>query len=400
MLSQSVGRLHPCPCGSQRRFKDCHGKLTPKPWTAKAMQARARGDLAGAKQAIVEALRDESDLDALDVAGMIAHDELDLEGAIGYFRRAIALAPSWAEAHLHLSICHLLRSDYAAGWQEFSWRHRIPGPANFAHHPFGIPAWKGESVAGRRILVHAEQGLGDTIHFARFAQALTDEGAQVEIFCHEPLVPLLSRMPGVHSATSDLHERPTQSFHCSLGDLAARYVPDPASKHWPGPYIRPKEEFSADWKRQLGPMRRPLVGLVWKGNPLHVNDRNRSLTGGRDAAQLITENATWLSLQLPAAGGLHDQVVDLGDQIRNWEDSCAIVDSLDLVVTVDTAMAHLAGAMRKPVWTLIPYCPDWRWGLGGETTPWYPSMRLFRQDAIGDWTSVITAVRSELQRTF
>ena len=353
------------------------------------------GDLQGAMAAAQTALVGPNDIEALDVLGMIAHDRLNLAAAEDYFRRAIEKAPSFAEAHFHLSLCLLLRGEYGEGWTEFAWRTRIEGPANFVNYDFGIPRWTGQSVAGSRVLLHAEQGHGDTIQFVRFAESLAGEGAQVDLFCHDPLVSLLGRVPGIRSATSNLSERPTHHFHAPIGDLLPRYLPTPESVHWRHPYLSPKVDVRAKWDAALEALPRPRVGIVWRGNPLHINDRNRSVPES-EIRQLLSDRVAFINLQVPTSPLDERNVTDIGHLIHSWEDTCAIVSQLDLVLTVDTAVAHLAGASGKRVCVLIPYCPDWRWRLDGAQTPWYPSMQLFRQTTPGDWSSVLNRVRQEV----
>lgn len=402
-MTQPVSRLAPCPCGSGRRYKDCHGSLRSASAAAPldgAIALRAAGRLEEAEAAVRQLLaQDPANGEAHDFLGMLRHDVLDLDGAKEQFDIALKLLPGSARIHAHLSFVLLLRGDYAAGWPEFAWRTRIPGPANFADAPFGIPRWRGETVRGKRLLVHAEQGLGDTIQFARFLPRLAAEGAlAIDLFCHAPLVSLLSRAKGVSNAMHEIQSRPTHDFHLPIGDLAGHYLPSADSSHWDGPYLAPDPQRVGRWRRRLDGVPRPRIGLAWRGNPLHVNDRNRSLSAD-EARQLLGGSGTWISLQLPASQSLggHPSLVELGADICDWDDTAAIVECLDAVVSVDTAVAHLAGSMNKPVYLLVPFCPDWRWGLDRGTTRWYPSARLFRQQRSGDWGGVIAEVAEALR---
>jgi hypothetical protein len=335
--------------------------------------------------------------DVLNLDGLLAQDDLDLAGAKSRFRRAIELAPDLPEAHFNLALALLLEGDYEGGWAEYEWRTRRPGYKDYANYPFGMARWRGEPLAGRRILVHAEQGQGDTIQFARFLEWYAQEGATIDVFCQPPLVSLMGRVRGVRRAVSDLVERPTHDFHAPIIDMGARRLNSRQAQHWRGAYLSPLRERTARWSPEIDSLPRPRTGLVWKGSELHANDHNRSLPPEL-AARLALGSAGMVSLQM-AQGTTRPHIpvaLDLGTRIADWEDTTAIVDRLDLVITVDTAVAHLAGALGKTVWTILPYSPDWRWGIRGETTAWYPSMRLFRQTRPGDWELVIDRVRAAL----
>lgn len=360
MQARTPRRLDPCPCGSGRRYKDCHGRLVD------GREAQAQ---------------------ALDARALQEHAALRLDEAERLFRAALEAAPASPRIHAHLGMLLLLQGRYEEGWKEYAWRAQIPGPANFAAHDFGMPRWRGEPLAGKRVLLHAEQGLGDTMQFARFIRPLAREGAQVDLFCHAPLASLLARVEGVHAAMSELLERPTHDFHAPLGDLVARYVPSPDAAHWTGSYLSPLPERLAAWREHLAGIEAPRVGLVLRGNPLHVDDRRRSVPTAL-WTRFAARRGTFVNLQvdtpLPTALALPAPIAD-------WDDTAAIVAALDAVLCVDTSVAHLAGAMGKPVLVMLAYCPDWRWGLAGERTPWYPSMRLLRQPRPGDWAPVIEA---------
>lgn len=394
----SVRRLDPCPCGSGRRFKDCHGSLVPAPVLAQAIGLRERGETRAARECLAPALREAMPLpDAWNLEGLLAQDERDLAAAKAAFRRAIELAPAFPEAHFNLGLALLLEGDYANGWAEYAWRTKRPGYADYANHPFGMPRWQGEPLAGRNLLVHAEQGQGDTIQFSRFLATLAEEGATIDVFCQAPLLSLMERMPGVRQAFTTLAERPRHDFHAPILDAGALRLRSPAEAHWRGPYVRPLPARVERWSERLAPLARPRVGVAWRGSSRHANDRNRSLSPPL-AKVLLEGPAGFVNLQVEAPlPDVSRPVLDAAPLIADWEDTAAIVSQLDLVVTVDTALAHLAGAMGVPVWTLLPFSPDWRWGLEGDTTPWYPSMRLFRQEAPGAWMPVLDRVIEALE---
>lgn len=368
--------------------------MKPDPLLAHATALRMRGDYAAAKAAVAEALRAApGDAVVWNAQGVLQLDLLEVEPAIESFTHALEKAPQYSEAHYNRAFARLLSGDYAQGWPEYEWRTRVPGYTDYAHHPFGMPRWRGEPLAGRRILVHAEQGNGDTLQFARFLAPLAAEAAEVDVFCQAPLEPLMGRMPGVSRAISTLAERPTHDFHAPLLDVAARYLPDPAAPHWLGAYVTPLPERVERVADAFAGVARPRVGIAWKGSALNPTDRLRSLPPEL-AARLVTRDAAFFSLQMGAAPLplARESVVDLAPRIRDWDDTAAIMSHLDLVVAADTAVVHLAGAMGKPVWALVPFSADWRWELEGEKTRWYPSMRLFRQRTPGDWGAVLDRV--------
>jgi hypothetical protein len=241
------------------------------------------------------------------------------------------------------------------------------------------------------LLVHAEQGQGDTIQFARFLGPLARAGAAIDVFCHPPLATLVGRMPGVRNALGNLAERPTHDFHATIMDVGISQLPDSAAPHWLGPYVTALPERVERFAALLPRERRPLVGIAWKGSPRHSNDRNRSLAR-EDAVRLLHPGATYVNLQVGEAP-LAASMIDVAGAVSDWDDTAAAVSLLDEVVTVDTALAHLAGAMGKAVTILLPFTPDWRWRAEGTSTAWYPQARLVRQARRGDWSEALAATR-------
>jgi hypothetical protein len=385
-------RNDPCPCGSGRRYKHCHGAAAAgEEAAARALELRQQGLFAESLKALDEAAAsDPRDARVANLQGLLRMELRDFTGARESLERAIALSPDFADAHFNLGLLLLNLRDYPNGWREYAWRTRRPGYGDYANYPFGIPRWRGEAVAGKRLLVHAEQGLGDTIQCARFIASLARDGAQVDFFCQPPLVSLMQRVPGVSKAIGTLAERPTHDFHAPIIDVAAHYLPTVEAPHWNGPCITPLPERLSQWRSFCGTAKGPLVGFAWKGSPKFVNDRMRSLTV--EEALALTRGApqaTFVSLQAgeppPAGSGW----LDAGSRLRDWDDTAALIAMLDLVIGVDTAVVHVAGAMERPVWTLRAFSPEWRWPAGVEETPWYPSMRLLWQERPGDWSGVI-----------
>jgi hypothetical protein len=393
-----IRRLDPCPCGSLKRFKDCHGSLGRDHRVEQALELRRTGHRQEAKRLIDVVLAETPDVAiAWNVLGLLQQDQHELADAIGSYRHALLLASEMPQAHVNLAHSLLLQRNYADGWREYEWRTRAPGYADYAHYPFGIPRWKGEPLSERSLLVHAEQGQGDTLQFARFIPRLAAQGVTIDVFCQPPLVSLMQGLEGVRRVTSDLVERPDQDFHAPIVDLAAHFLRSPDDDHWFGAYIHPEPELAAKWRTMFSKLPGLRIGLAWQGSRKHTNDHNRSIAVDRIMG-LQVPGVSLVSLQVEQASDAIAKLglFDAGNRFEGWEDTAAAASQLDHVVTVDSAVAHLSGAMGIPVWVLVPFSPDWRWGLASDETPWYPSMKLFRQRAPGDWDGVIERVRAAL----
>jgi len=314
--------------------------------------------------------------------------------------RGLALKPDQPRARFQLALLDLTQGNFEKGFEGYEWRWLDP-QSDLRPPVLPVPRWSGsDSLAGRTILIHAEQGLGDTIQFSRFIPVLASAAARVVYAVPAPLCALLRRclpgpietiIPGDAFSAVDLH-CPLLSLPLALGTTLATL---PAPQH----YLWPDPERRAAWQQRLGAG--PMIGLVWSGSPTHANDRNRSISLSR-LAPLLATGRRFVALQeqvrpsdLAAANSMPG--LDLvGDDFEDFEDTAAAASLCDLVITVDTSVAHLAGAMGKPVWLLLPFVPDWRWLLDRTDSPWYPSMRIFRQSKRGDWDGVIARVVAAL----
>jgi tetratricopeptide (TPR) repeat protein len=314
------------------------------------------------------------------------------ELALEPFGAALALAPELPAAQWNAGLCRLLLGDFARGWAGFAWRWQAG-----AVPPHGLagPEWQGDPLAGRRLLIHAEQGLGDTIQFARYLKRLPAFGDEVTLLCQKPVRRLLDGL--VRTVTPD-EKLPQWDCRIPLLDLPRLFGTELPSIDGIVPYLDVAPERVAAWREQLADLPGPRIGLVWRGRPDHQNDRNRSIPATL-LAPLTRIPAGWISLQqgttaaeLSALGAPRH----LGDSFGDLQDAAEAIAALDLVITVDTALAHLAGALGKPVWILLPLAPDWRWLTGRADSPWYPSARLFRQERAGDWAGVVAAIGEEL----
>ncbi|HTX48875.1 MAG TPA: tetratricopeptide repeat protein, partial [Caulobacteraceae bacterium] len=318
---------------------------------------------------------------------------------------ALSLRPNDAEAHLNLACTLLLAGRLAEGWEHFEWRWKTRLSAR-ARDPSTL--WTGEPIRGRTILLHGEQGFGDTLQFCRYAPLVAANGATVVLEVPRPLVRLMSRLPGVAEVVAHGDPSPPFELHCPMMSLPL--VTGTTLETIPGAsYLVAEPMLAAEWRERLGALAGLKVGLVWAGGRredpnLAALDARRSITLEMLAPLRAVRGASFVSLQKgdpaaqaasqPRGVALHDFTAELED----FADTAALIDGLDLVISVDTSVAHLAGGLGKPVWLLNRFDTDWRWLLNRDDSPWYPSLRQFRQPSPGEWNPVVDAVRDALER--
>jgi tetratricopeptide (TPR) repeat protein len=478
-----VGRNDPCPCGSGKRYKQCHGALgaaapargqeTARSALALAQQgvaAHRRGDVESAERAYRAALQADPDQPlALHYLGVVLFQRLEfadalpmiersvrlvphepefhnnhglvlaaldrndaaiaayrrvLELAPGHatacnnlglalqamnrlpesidaYRRALAAAPDFAHAHWNLSLALLAAGEYAEGWDEYEWRLRLPELGG-REPALPAPRWDGRDVLGGTLLLTAEQGIGDAVQFVRFARVLAERGMRAIVQAPLSLCPLLATAPGVAETVAT--GAPTPGCDVALPLLSlGKVLGIDASTIDGAPYLR------ADPVRRKSVMPRVAAfaggkrraGLAWSGAPHHLNDRRRSIAPSFLAPLLALPGIAWFSLQkgpreeaIAAVPG-SDAIARL-DPATELADTAALIDTLDVVVTVDTSIAHIACALGKRTLVMLPFASDWRWGIAGERTAWYASAWLFRQPSVGDWPTVIADVARAL----
>ncbi len=319
------------------------------------------------------------------------------DDAIATLRCGLEVLPEDPNLHWNLALTLLQIGDYAAGWDEYEWRWRMPKFQVFAR-TVAQPLWQGEDLAGRSLYLHAEQGLGDTIQFARYVAMAAAKAAQVSVECAAGLRRLFAGSQGWQSV--EFVDAPPDGvdFHAPLMSLPRGFATRIETIPGETPYLTAPPALVDAWAKRLAATEGFRLGIVWAGNRTYQNDAKRSLTFSELTPLLETPGCTGFSLQLDrdeAADGVIDLAADLGD----FADTAAAIENLDLVITVDTAVAHLAGALGRPVWTLLPAASDWRWMKNRTDTPWYPSMRLYRQQRPGDWQAVLQAVATDLRQT-
>jgi tetratricopeptide (TPR) repeat protein len=345
--------------------------------------------------------------DAFNNLGSISSMNGQLDESIKYFKKAIQLNPNHADAHFGLSLTLLSLGNFAEGLKEHEWRWKsrdflknncFHKPDNFPH-----PILNGLDLAGQTIMIYAEQGLGDEIQFIRYAPLVAQHGAKVIIECHQELSSLLQSIEGVKQFIVQGEPLPDFDMQCPL--LTLPLVFNTTLENIPAevPYISVTSMLIQKWKDKIQQDNSRLkIGLVWQGNPKHKNDINRSIPFAHFSPFAKLSDITFYSLQKGKASehaklfSTGMKFLDLTEEINDFSDTAALIKNLDLIISVDTAVTHLAGALGKPVWTLIPFRSDWRWMLNRDHSPWYPTMRLFRQPSPKDWESVIEKVTDEL----
>ena len=339
------------------------------------------------------------DAEAYNNRGNVLQDLKRFDDALANFDKAIALMPDFAEAYGNQSYCLLKMGRFEQGWRLHEWRKKTARPVG--NRSFQQPLWLGgEDVANRTLFVHWEQGLGDTIQFCRYGKLLKARGARVVMSVQEPLYRLLRQMSPDMEVVGHNEVPAGFDYHCPLLSLPLALGTTlqniPSEKR----YIFADEQLRRAWDIRLPPQTKPRIGVVWRGSPQHRNDRNRSIDLAT-LAPLFSADAHWISLQKELRLGDHalleeHKIVHYGDELKDFSDTAAVLELLDLVITVDTSVAHLAGAMGKQVWILLPYKSDWRWLSDRDDSPWYPTARLFRQD-MHAWKYVIARVRAALR---
>jgi len=318
------------------------------------------------------------------------------EEALACYDQVLSLAPEDYQAHWNRALLFLLDGQFERGWQEYEWRWK---QRDIQPRCFPQPAWDGGPLNGRTILLYAEQGLGDTLQFIRYAPRVKEAGGRVVVECQARLLPLLAGYPGVDDWVETGSAPPPVDLHAALLSLPRLFHTDLSSIPAAVPLAADPARAAA-WRKRIPP---GAVGLCWAGSSTHKNNRNRSLTLDQFAPLARIPGLKLVSLQrgpemaalAAPPPGLH--IFNAEEQARDILDSAAIIANLDLVITVDTLVAHLAAGLGKPVWNLVGHLPDWRWLLGRPDSPWYPTMRLFRQPRPGDWPAVIEAVAEALR---
>jgi Tetratricopeptide repeat len=339
----------------------------------------------------------------------VIHQERgETEQGLACARRAVSLRPDMANAHFAIAEAQLLRGDYADGWEEYEWRFRLPGvpPLMPAVLQQGTPQWGGSALDKRTLLLIGDQGFGDVIQFSRYIPWVLAKGQPTVLATSLEMAPLMRRMFPDLPIMTNWGECPAFAAYCPLSGLPRLHGTRPDTIP-PVLQIQTDAARAGTWRTRLDlaiPARQRRIGIVWAGRPTHRNDRNRTLALATLAPLAAAPGVTLVSLQKGdaaaqvAAYAGSAPLIDAGAEIQDYEDTVAAIAALDLVVTVDTSVAHLAGAMGCPAWVLLPFANDWRWFQQRGDSPWYPSLRLFRQNAPGRWEEPLAEIVAELGR--
>jgi tetratricopeptide (TPR) repeat protein len=346
--------------------------------------------------------------EALFNRGATLHELQRLEEALASYDRALTLRPNDVKTHYNQATCRLLIGDFDRGWKQHEWRWETESNQK---RNFAAPLWTGrEDLAGKTILLHAEQGLGDTIQFCRYAPLVAARGARVILEVQKPLHALMRSLPGAAQILSQNDPLPRFDFHCPLLSLPLAFGTRVETIPSAIPYLAAPEAKMQAWRDRLGTHHKPRIGLVWAGNPRiglpNANriDRQRSIAVDRLTPIFQITDYEFYSLQKGdeavaqlRSSPLRQQVIDWTDELYDFSDTAALIANLDLIISVDTSVAHLAGALGKPFWLMNRYNTCWRWLLGRNDSPWYPTARLFRQDQTRNWDGVIAHIQEALR---
>jgi tetratricopeptide (TPR) repeat protein len=322
-----------------------------------------------------------------------------LEEASACFARFLALDPENADARWNLALLQMLVGDFRAGWlgREARWQTGMMRDPILPQ-----PLWLGDrSIEGATILLYGDEGIGDTLQFARYIPMVADLGARTIVAVADPICSLLSRLDGVAQCIPKTSALPAFDTHCPISSLPLAFKTTLETIPSAVPYLpAPDQDRVTQWEQRLGAHTRFRVGLVWSGNPSHANDHNRSMPL-RDLIKILDVDATFVSLQKELRDGDREilagvDIVDMTENLGDFEDTSALASCLDLIISVDTSVAHLAGGLGCQVWILLPFTPDYRWMFDREDSPWYPTARLFRQTEARDWAGVVDRLRIEL----
>jgi tetratricopeptide (TPR) repeat protein len=324
-----------------------------------------------------------------------------LDEALASYDKAIALNPHYADAYMNRALIRLLMGRYHEGWPDNEWRWKVKDCASNRPN-IKTPTWQGENLSGRHILVFSEQGLGDVIQFVRFLPLLAERKCKVTLLAPAKLISLLRLSSDQIEIISELGNVESIDFQVPLMSLPHAFDTRLETIPSKTPYLVAPPERVKVWEEWLPKSHALRVGVGWAGNPIFSTDTSRSIGLPRLLPLLSVPGVQFISLQKDLRSGdeellrQHPQVIHVGDRLKDFGETAAIMSLLDLVISSDTAPVHLAGALGRPVWVLLRHVPDWRWLLDRDDSPWYPSARLFRQPVAGDWESVVAKVIEEL----
>jgi len=337
---------------------------------------------------------------------IIHQHRLELDEALSCAEQALRIDPSLPGAHFVRAEVLLMRGNWAEGWEEYEWRFRIGGAAPLMPKT-DKPQWDGRPLPNETLLLIADQGFGDVIQFSRYIPWAAERCQNIAVACSKEMSPLLRQLHAGLRVFERWEDCPAYAAFCSLSGLPRLHGTRPDTVPAASPYLRADPNRAAGWRARLdrlAPAGYRRVGLVWAGRPAHNNDRNRSATLAAFAPLAALPGIALVSLQkgptTAQAGGYFGRapLINIGAEVVDYDDTMAILDCLDVLVTVDTSVGHLAGALGRPVWIMLPRVPDWRWLLDRRDSVWYPSVRLFRQTVPRQWKQPVAEIAAGLEQ--
>jgi tetratricopeptide (TPR) repeat protein len=338
--------------------------------------------------------------------GVTHYHCLQLDEAIACAENALQRDPEFAGAHFGMAEALLLRGDFEGGWEQYEWRFKLANAPKLMP-PSDKPQWDGSPLPPGKLMLIADQGYGDVIQFCRYIPWAAERAPEPALACSPEILPVVEQQRGVGLVFDHWEKRPDFEAFIPLSGLPRLHGTRLETVPAPVPYLHAEPARTAQWAERLNallPRGYRRIAIAWAGRPTHTNDRNRSTALATFAPLSTLRDTVLVTLQKgPAQSqiGLYwgrAPLINLGPEIRDYADTMAILDNLDLLVTVDTSVGHLAGAMGKPVWIMLPFAPDWRWLLDRQDSPWYPSVRLFRQKVPRQWEPVVAEIAAELGR--
>ncbi len=338
--------------------------------------------------------------EAYDNRGATFQEMQRYDDALANYEKAIAINPGCADAYWNKGLLKLLLGEYKEGWKLYEWRWKSFKKVNI--EAFEKQLWLGQQpVAGKKLLIHMEQGLGDAIQFCRYVPMISALGANIILRVQPALLPVMATLKGDFQLIKDTDIIPEYDFHCPVMSLPLAMGTTLTTIPADIPYLFADPNKEKTWQEVLGIKHKQRIGLVWSGGTQHINDRNRSIRLSQ-LAPVLNKNFEFHSLQKEYRVydeeymSKHGQVLSHARQLGDFADTAALISQMDMVISVDTSVAHLAAALGKPVWLMVTYVPDFRWLTERQDSPWYPTLRLFRQPNPGDWESVVASVANGL----
>jgi Tfp pilus assembly protein PilF len=335
--------------------------------------------------------------EALSNSGYVLKELRRPDEALARYDRAIAIKPEYVSAHVNRGLTLLLTGDFERGWADYEWRRNLPLVPRLPQ-----PYWLGkEPIRGKTILLVSEQGLGDTLQFCRYAKCVAEQGCQVILDVQKPLLTLFARLPGVSRVTVNGHTPPKFDYWCSLMSLPLVFETRLDTVPFSEGYLRSDPARVAKWRMRLGERAKPLVGLAWSGSRTHYNDHNRSIALA-DLVRCLPPDFQYVTLQTDIRDSdkqtlrLNPHILSFSAEQGDFADSAALCECMDLVISVDTSIVHLGGALGIETWVLLPYNADWRWLLDRTDSPWYSKAKLYRQGKMGGWEGVFAQLNQGL----